>query len=148
MPWRRKWQPTPVFCLENPMDRGAGQATVHGVAKRRTWLNACANTHTHTHTHTCTHTASHLDFSLWYHCLCHYFSGFLKPPPLWNLGLKSHPSLVGCLSNTRSLWAALFAPLGRQQDKEGVRTQGQHVTGSVQGPASAGGPSQSMESME
>ena len=20
--WRRKWQPTPVFCLENPMDRG------------------------------------------------------------------------------------------------------------------------------
>ena len=21
--WRRKWQPTPVLCLENPMDRGA-----------------------------------------------------------------------------------------------------------------------------
>ena len=21
IPWRRKWQPTPVFCLENPMDR-------------------------------------------------------------------------------------------------------------------------------
>ena len=33
-PWRRKWQPTPVYsCLENPMDRGAWQATVHGVAK-------------------------------------------------------------------------------------------------------------------
>ena len=33
--WRRKWQPTPVFCLENPMDRGAWRATVHGVAKSR-----------------------------------------------------------------------------------------------------------------
>ena len=22
-PWRRAWQPTPVFLLENPMDRGA-----------------------------------------------------------------------------------------------------------------------------
>ena len=25
-------------CLENPMDRGAWQATVHGVAKSQTWL--------------------------------------------------------------------------------------------------------------
>ena len=29
-PWRRKWQPTTVFSLGNPMDRGAWQATVHG----------------------------------------------------------------------------------------------------------------------
>ena len=27
IPWSRKWQPTPVFCLENPMDRGAWQST-------------------------------------------------------------------------------------------------------------------------
>ena len=27
---RRKWQPTPVSFLENPMDRGAWWATVHG----------------------------------------------------------------------------------------------------------------------
>ena len=31
--WERKWQPTPVFLLENSMDRGAWQATVHAVAK-------------------------------------------------------------------------------------------------------------------
>jgi len=31
--WRKKWQPTPVLSLENPMDRGAQQAKVHGVAK-------------------------------------------------------------------------------------------------------------------
>ena len=31
IPQRRKWQPTPVFLPENPMDRGAWRATVHGV---------------------------------------------------------------------------------------------------------------------
>ena len=29
-------QPPPSSCLENPMDRGAWQDTVHGVAKSRT----------------------------------------------------------------------------------------------------------------
>ena len=33
IPWRRKWQPTPVICLGNCKDRGVWQATVHGVAK-------------------------------------------------------------------------------------------------------------------
>ena len=32
-PRRRKRQPTPVFHLWNPMDRGAWQATVHGVTR-------------------------------------------------------------------------------------------------------------------
>ena len=31
MPWRRKWQSTPVFLLGNSMHRGAWGATVHGV---------------------------------------------------------------------------------------------------------------------
>ena len=31
--------PLQYYCLENPMDRGAWQATVHGVAKSRTRLN-------------------------------------------------------------------------------------------------------------
>ena len=35
-PWRRAWQPTPVFLLENLMDRGAWQATIHGVAESQT----------------------------------------------------------------------------------------------------------------
>ena len=35
IPWKRKWQPTPVFLLENPMDRGAWWATVHGVTKEQ-----------------------------------------------------------------------------------------------------------------
>ena len=38
-PWRRKQQPTLVSLLENPMDRGARQVTVHGVARQTdtTW---------------------------------------------------------------------------------------------------------------
>ena len=31
--WSWKWQPLQYSCLENPMDRGAWQATVHGVTK-------------------------------------------------------------------------------------------------------------------
>ena len=35
IPWRRAWQPTPVFL---PVDRGACWATVHRIAKSRTQL--------------------------------------------------------------------------------------------------------------
>ena len=38
IPWRRKWQPTPVFLPGNPKDRGAWRATVHGVSKRQARL--------------------------------------------------------------------------------------------------------------
>ena len=38
MHWRRKWQPTPVFLLENPRGGGAWWAAVYGVAQSRTRL--------------------------------------------------------------------------------------------------------------
>ena len=38
IPWRRAWEPTPVFLTGEFMDRGAWQAVVHGVAKGRTRL--------------------------------------------------------------------------------------------------------------
>ena len=37
-PWRRAWQPTPVFWPRNPMDRGAWRTTVHGITKSWTRL--------------------------------------------------------------------------------------------------------------
>ena len=43
IPWRRKWEPTLVFLLENAMDRGAWWAVVHGVAKSQTWLRMHAH---------------------------------------------------------------------------------------------------------
>ena len=48
--------PLQYSCLENSVDRGAWQATVHGVANSRTWLS---NTHTQSHTHTHNHTHIH-----------------------------------------------------------------------------------------
>ena len=59
IPWSRKWQPAPVFWPENPMDRGAWRATVHGAATSWTWLSV----HTRTHPHTPDVTIIHL-FSL------------------------------------------------------------------------------------
>ena len=47
MPWRRAWQPTPVFLPENPMDRGARRFTVHRAAKSQTQLK-WLSTHTRT----------------------------------------------------------------------------------------------------
>ena len=38
MHWRRKWQPTPCSCLENPRDRGAWWAAIYGVAQSQTRL--------------------------------------------------------------------------------------------------------------
>ena len=40
------------FCLENPMDRGAWWATVHGGNKELDTMEQLTHTHTHTHTHT------------------------------------------------------------------------------------------------
>ena len=37
-PGERNGNPLQYSCLENPMDRGAWWAAVHGVAKSRTWL--------------------------------------------------------------------------------------------------------------
>ena len=42
--------PLQYSCLENPMDRGAWWATVHGVAKSWTQMKQL-NTHIHTHTY-------------------------------------------------------------------------------------------------
>ena len=41
--------PLQYSCLENPMDRGAWQATVHRVAKCRTRLKQIGTAHIHTY---------------------------------------------------------------------------------------------------
>ena len=38
IPWRRKWQPTPVFLPEESMDRGAWWVSVHRIAQSWTQL--------------------------------------------------------------------------------------------------------------
>ena len=53
IPWRRAWQPTLYSCLENPIDRGAWQATVQRVTEswtqlKRLRMHICPYIHTHT----------------------------------------------------------------------------------------------------
>ena len=48
-PWRKAWRPTPVFCLGNPMDRGAWRTPVPGSQSAMTEATE-PSTHTHTHT--------------------------------------------------------------------------------------------------
>ena len=61
--WRRKWQPIPVSCLENPRNGRAWWAAVYGglSSSSSIWIplilsttlkGKCLYTHTHTHTHT------------------------------------------------------------------------------------------------
>ena len=61
IPWRRKWQPTPVFLFETCMDRGAWQVAVHVVANSQTQPSdwACTHVRACTHMQTCTHACTH-----------------------------------------------------------------------------------------
>ena len=43
MHWRRKWQPTPESCLENPRVGGAWWAAVYGVAQSWTRLKGLSS---------------------------------------------------------------------------------------------------------
>ena len=47
IPWRRHGNPLQSSCLENPVDRGAWQATVHRVTQSWTLLKQFS-VHTHT----------------------------------------------------------------------------------------------------
>ena len=60
-PGERNGNPLQYSCLENPMDRGAWQATIHGVPRSWTQVSDWACTHSllHTHTRGCIQCQSH-----------------------------------------------------------------------------------------
>ena len=65
IPWRRKWQPTPVFLPgESHGQRSLEGYSPWGCKESDTteWLTHIGNTHTHTHTHTHTQATFHMDF--------------------------------------------------------------------------------------
>ena len=53
MHWRRKWQPIPVSCLENPRGGGTWWAAIYGVAQSRTRLKRLSSSNRHQETFCC-----------------------------------------------------------------------------------------------
>ena len=92
MSWRRKRYPHQYSGLENSMDRGAWQATVHGVTKRWTWLSNFY--------FTLAHQALSMKFSSQ-----EYWSGSPFPSPgyLLNPGIKLR---VSCIAHGFFRWRA------------------------------------------
>ena len=68
--WKGNGFPLQYSCLENPMDRGPWQATVHGVTKSQTWLSMCKLTHIEYNIYNCFNHSN-----LWSHivALTYYF---------------------------------------------------------------------------
>ena len=112
-PRRRKWQPTPVILLENPMDRGAWQATVHRVTKSQRWLSdsACVLACVHVHTHTHTHTSNMCRWlPMWSILICKHC---WVPAQGHNVPKLTHKSLKWKLSRyVRIWWGRLNTPRG------------------------------------
>ena len=92
IPWRGNGYPLQYSCLENPMDWGAGQATVHGVAKGQTWLRIV--------------TSHRIWSGILSHHLCGAGRGCIELQGLlllWSTGSQAH-GLSGCHE-----WASLVA---------------------------------------
>ena len=70
MPWRRKWQPAPVFLPgESHGQRSLAGYSLRGhkesdMTEQLTCAWACMHTHTHTHTHRAREKGSHCSFKL------------------------------------------------------------------------------------
>ena len=108
--------PLQYSCLENPMDKGAWQATVHRVAKSQTWLNDFTHTHTYTFLKalspsTVTLEVKALTYKYWgdtiqsvilyelKNLLCHKVSSLILLCYHLLLSLQKHPRYKGYLIN-------------------------------------------------
>ena len=58
IPWRGKWQPTPVF-LPGKFHEQRILAGYSPWGRKESDMTECTRTHTHAHTHACTHVRTH-----------------------------------------------------------------------------------------
>ena len=89
--------PLQYSCLENPMDRGAWQATVHSVPKSQTWLKGLACTHKEWHTlflFKCFRTSSEMPFSNYNPSFKNLFPQESLNKPVSNLLNKAHLGVI------------------------------------------------------
>ena len=84
--WRRLNSSNQYSCLENLMDRGAWWATVHGVAKRRTWLTTNNVFKVHP---SCSICQDSLPFWGWYYSIVCIYCVLFITHPSWTFVLRS-----------------------------------------------------------
>ena len=92
--WTRNGNPLQQSCLENPMDRGAWWATVHGVTKNRSqlkWLGMCSCMHTYMHIYTYTHIIYII--KCLYVCVGHVLSRVWLSAAPWTVALQASLSM-------------------------------------------------------
>ena len=98
IPWRRAWQPNLVFCLENPMDRIAWQATVHGAQRaRHDWVpNTTHRWLSVLHMVVCT-------------CQCHFLNSScpLHPPSSFLKQLGCSVNALDSITTCRMYWSSV-----------------------------------------
>ena len=76
IPWRKRWQPLQYSCLENPMNRGAWQATFYGLQRvRQDWTEK--ETHW-TQSWACSLCIYTLTMWISFHLSCFFFLFHLK----------------------------------------------------------------------
>ena len=68
-PWRRKWQPTPVFLPGNSMERGTWWSIVHSIANTWTWLKWLHMFMYVLGIHVCVHVCTSLRLYMYVHVL-------------------------------------------------------------------------------
>ena len=111
IPWRRAWQPTPLFLPENPKDGEAWRAAVHGVAKiwtRLKWLSM----------HAPIFTLGFLGGSDSRESACHAGDPALIPGWKRNHGEgNGYPFQYSCLENSmnRGVWLTTVHGVGKSQ---------------------------------
>ena len=93
MHWRRKWQPTAVFCLENPRDGGAWWAAIYGVTESRTQLRRLSRS------------SNNRSKTQWLEACETMVLAWAVPPPLSMGNLGHFPSPVSGSSSTVKSWA-------------------------------------------
>ena len=125
--WRRSprgghGDPLQYSCLENPMDRGAWQATVQRITKKQTHLKrACMRARAHTHTHTQTYTHTHGDRVI--RCKHFHLGAETKCLPS-SQGAALLPRAPAEHQERRPLWVrTLLRSNESRQSKEGVQLE-------------------------
>ena len=86
--------PLQYYCLENPMDRGAWQAAVYGVAKSRTRLRDFTSFSSQVHSSVLVYSASFPLRSLWIHRMVDIHLPDLECSPQANMQMLNFPLLL------------------------------------------------------